>query len=90
MGIEIKIIFKGKVQGVFFRNHIRNHAQKLHLCGFAKNMSDGSVEVRAIGKQKALQQFLIKILQDPGMAQIVEYEKEFFEGSFSYEGFSIL
>ncbi len=44
----------GRVQGVFFRASTRNVALELGVCGYAKNLSDGSVEVHAEGNAAAV------------------------------------
>ena len=41
---------KGTVQGVFFRNFVKENAEKLKINGFVRNMEDKSVEVFAEGE----------------------------------------
>lgn len=41
----VKIIISGTVQGVFFRNFVKDNADKLHLRGFVRNVENGRVEV---------------------------------------------
>ena len=45
---------RGKVQGVWFRASTRAQAERLGLCGHARNLVDGSVEVLAIGDADAI------------------------------------
>ncbi|MEM4625523.1 MAG: acylphosphatase [Candidatus Pacearchaeota archaeon] len=40
-----KFIVKGNVQGVFFRNYIKDKASELDLKGFVRNLENGDVEV---------------------------------------------
>lgn len=49
-----RFVIVGRVQGVFFRASTREQAQRLKLCGYAKNLADGSVEVLACGADEAL------------------------------------
>lgn len=44
----------GVVQGVFFRASTREQALRLGLCGYAKNLADGAVEVLAVGEDDAV------------------------------------
>jgi acylphosphatase len=44
----------GTVQGVYFRHSARVEAERLALKGFARNLSDGSVEVLAQGGAAAV------------------------------------
>lgn len=46
----VKIIIKGTVQGVFFRNFIRDNANKLSLKGFVRNLESGNIEVFCEGE----------------------------------------
>jgi acylphosphatase len=45
---------EGRVQGVGFRWWTVREAQRLGLCGWARNRADGSVEVLAIGEAAAI------------------------------------
>jgi len=41
----VKIIIKGTVQGVFFRNFVKENADNLGLNGFVRNLENGTVEI---------------------------------------------
>ena len=62
--IEIHATIKGHVQGVGFRVTARQHAQRLGLVGTVRNLSDGSVELYAVGRRQAIQE-LLKVLAYP-------------------------
>ncbi len=49
-----RIIVKGKVQGVFYRQSTKEKAIALHLKGTVKNLSNGDVEVIATGAEENL------------------------------------
>lgn len=46
----------GRVQGVFFRASTREQAMRLGLTGYARNLSDGRVEVLICGEASAVGQ----------------------------------
>lgn len=48
----------GRVQGVFYRAHAQNEAQKLRLTGYAKNMPGGSVEILLQGPESQINAFI--------------------------------
>lgn len=48
----------GQVQGVGFRYGTRLEAQKHDLCGYAKNLDDGSVEIVACGEAQQVESLL--------------------------------
>lgn len=53
---EIKV--SGKVQGVFFRKYALQKAIALNLCGWVKNLPDGSLQILAEGTPEKLQQMI--------------------------------
>ncbi|MEP7097368.1 MAG: acylphosphatase, partial [Dokdonella sp.] len=55
MDAAVRFLISGTVQGVCFRASTRDQAQRLHLCGYTKNLSDGRVEVLAIGAPAAIE-----------------------------------
>lgn len=48
---------QGHVQGVFYRAHALEEAERLHLKGVIQNMPDGSVEATLQGEEADLKQF---------------------------------
>ncbi|MCK5099842.1 MAG: acylphosphatase, partial [Desulfobacteraceae bacterium] len=56
--IQIKVVVKGRVQGVFFRVETKNTADRLGLNGYVKNLSNGSVEAVFEGDQQAVTQMV--------------------------------
>ena len=65
-----RFIVSGKVQGVFFRASARDHALKLGLRGYAKNLADGRVEVLAAGDDAALDALTAWLREGPPMARV--------------------
>ncbi len=45
-----RCLVAGRVQGVFFRAAAREQAQRLGLTGYARNLSDGRIEILVCGK----------------------------------------
>ena len=48
----------GRVQGVFYRGAAAARARELGVCGYAKNLSDGRVEVLACGEEATVRKFI--------------------------------
>ncbi|MCS7240325.1 MAG: acylphosphatase [Candidatus Bipolaricaulota bacterium] len=81
---RVHIFVSGRVQGVFFRAHTRDLAQRLGLGGFVRNLPDGRVEVVAEGPEEKLQELIAFCHHGPPLAQVtgVEVHWEEFTGEF--------
>lgn len=66
----IKIIIFGKVQGVFFRNFIKEQADILEIKGFIRNIPDGNVEIIAQGDEIVLKELIKQAKIGPDFAKI--------------------
>jgi len=87
---EIYIIVSGKVQGVFFRATVKEIAEDLKLCGYAKNLKDGSVEIVAQGLEPDLEKFFKEIKNSPGNSQVSDCQVKMREGQVEFSNFKIL
>jgi acylphosphatase len=56
--IQLHIIVSGKVQGVGYRYFSQMKAVQYGVTGWAKSLSDGSVEIVAIGTTDQLEPFI--------------------------------
>lgn len=68
--IGLLAYISGRVQGVWFRRNTQEKAEKLNLSGFAKNLADGRVEVRAFGEQQAIEELISWLHQGPSLAKV--------------------
>jgi acylphosphatase len=73
---KIKIIVKGKVQGVGFRYYVLKKAHELDLTGYTRNLPDGSVETVAEGGASSISKFLDAVKKGPPSAEVVEIAVE--------------
>ena len=63
MVYRVSVTFKGKVQGVYFRQYTRRWAEMLSLSGYVRNMPDGTVLAVFEGQRQAIQE-IIRRLKD--------------------------
>lgn len=71
----VMFLVSGKVQGVFFRASTRREALELQLCGYAKNLADGRVEVLAYGEEAALGRLEEWLAHGPPAARVDELRR---------------
>ncbi|MGD0129732.1 Acylphosphatase [Acidobacteriia bacterium SbA2] len=65
-----KYVVSGRVQGVGFRFFVERWAGQLGICGYVKNLWDGTVEVYAIGDGDSHEQLKLRLAEGPGAARI--------------------
>jgi acylphosphatase len=69
---ELHAYVNGWVQGVGYRYFVVNNALALGLRGYARNLSDGSVEVLAQGARPKLEHLLALLQRGPAAAEVNE------------------
>jgi acylphosphatase len=79
-----KIIVKGTVQGVFFRQFVKDHADKLKLTGFVRNLDTGDVEIICEGEPDNIERLARFVRKGPEHSQIrgAEISERKWTGSF--------
>ena len=86
---QTKITLKGKVQGVFFRDFAKQHANKLGLKGYAKNLRNGNLRIVVVGPEKQVKEFTRTCKMGPVVSKVEEYEVITEPAEEEYEYFDI-
>ena len=63
--MAVLITIRGRVQGVGFRWWATGEARYLNLSGYAENLADGSVELRAQGEAEAVGRMIRLTIEQP-------------------------
>lgn len=66
----------GQVQGVFFRDSSREHAERLGLTGWVRNRDDGRVEIEVQGEPGNVEKFVAWTRQGPPAADVAAADLE--------------
>ena len=83
-------IVHGRVQGVYFRAFVHNHAEALGLNGYVRNLSGGSaIEVRAEGEKTKLEELLNYLNIGPPRAEVEHVETKWSEYTGSFKDFQL-
>jgi len=64
----------GRVQGVAFRHHTKVAARELGLCGWVRNLADGTVEVWIEGAPDAVESLCAWLEHGPPAARVTNVE----------------
>jgi acylphosphatase len=85
--IRRRLIVRGRVQGVFFRDSTREKAQAEGVGGRARNLDDGTVEVILEGPLDAVEEVIRFCREGSAQARVdsVEVNEESPEGLTSFE-----
>lgn len=84
--LRCRVLVSGFVQGVWFRDSARQQAERLGVAGWARNLSDGRVEVVAEGEPHAVSQLVAWCRVGPIRAEVsgIEVTEEPPEGLTSF------
>lgn len=74
--IARRLLIKGRVQGVFYRNWAVGAARELQLTGWVRNLRSGDVEALVIGEEDAVQSFIERCRSGPPAASVTSVEAE--------------
>ena len=87
-----RLLIRGRVQGVGYRDAAVQAAFELGVCGWVRNRPDGSVEALAQGEPEAIERFVAWCRRGPPLARVadvastdalVEQELDAFEMRFT-------
>ncbi|HEX5421231.1 MAG TPA: acylphosphatase [Gammaproteobacteria bacterium] len=73
---SVRYLVSGRVQGVFYRASTVREAVRLDLSGWARNLSDGRVEVVACGDPAALEALCEWLWHGPPSAEVTGLQVE--------------
>ena len=69
-GITQRIVARGRVQGVWFREAMRQEAERLGVTGWVRNRLDGSVEAVVHGSPEAVAEIIAWARRGPEAAEV--------------------
>ena len=63
-----RVIFEGRVQGVGFRYTVKDLSRGFDVCGWVKNLPDGTVELQVMGEPAEVDSFITEIAEESNVA----------------------
>ena len=83
-------LVRGRVQGVYFRQFVRNEALERGLTGYAYNRTDGSsVQVVSEGPKQELEALLVRLHVGPPAARVEAVDACWSEADGTFSGFRV-
>ncbi len=80
--ITRRLSIRGKVQGVYFRDSMRQQARRFDVTGWVRNRTDGSVEAVVSGEPKAVNRIIEWARHGPPTAKVTDVQVEEAQGPF--------
>ena len=78
-----RLRISGRVQGVYFRDSMRQQARQLGVNGWVRNRSDGTVEAMVHGEPAAVAKIIEWAQRGPATAKVTDVQVEEAQGQFS-------
>ena len=88
--MEIYCIVSGQVQGVRYRDYAQVSANELGLCGWVKNLNDGTVAVCAQGLPDTLKEYVEYLHEGSLSAKVEAVAIDWRTAKKVYDDFSII
>lgn len=70
--IRVHAIISGRVQGVFFRRETKKKADACEVCGWVKNLPDGTVEAVFEGRKSRVEEVIAWCRQGPPASKVTK------------------
>ena len=86
---RIRLIVRGRVQGVGFRYATCDEAKLLAVAGWVRNLANGSVEIVAEGPRKNLQMLAAWAHRGPSYARVDDVSEEWLVATGDLNDFAI-
>jgi len=87
--LSVRATVHGRVHGVFFRAFVEEHAQRLDLKGYVRNLPSGDVEVVAEGERERVKELVEYLKMGPPTAIVARVVANWSEHTGKYSNFRV-
>ena len=84
---QVVALARGRVQGVGYRAFCAYEGTRLGVTGYARNLPDGRVEVRAEGDESTLRQFIERLRAGPPLGRVDDVVFRWEQPTHEFKGF---
>ncbi|WXG40495.1 MAG: acylphosphatase [Candidatus Freyarchaeum deiterrae] len=89
MKVRAHVFVSGRVQGVYFRQHTKDEADRVGVNGWVRNLSDGRVEALIEGEKEKVEEMVQICRRGPPSAQVTDINVAFENYTGEFKNFSI-
>jgi acylphosphatase len=87
--VRRRVTFRGRVQGVYFRDTVRQIAKLYAVSGFVRNVGHDRVELQAEGLPEIVDAFVADVIAHPPPAAAVDGVESAPQQAIGDSGFSV-
>ena len=87
--IRAHVIISGRVQGVYFRGHIKDNAQSMGVSGWVRNLTNGNVEAVFEGETEDVRRMVTWCHKGPAAARVDDVKTEWHSPTMELSGFEL-
>jgi acylphosphatase len=88
--MQAHLFITGLVQGIGYRQFVKQNARKLGLTGWVKNVSDGSVAAVLQGKKEVIEQLIPLCRKGPLLSDVKDIQVSWEDDKEAYKDFIVL
>jgi acylphosphatase len=81
--VTLRLSIRGRVQGVGYRDAMRNEARRLGVTGWVRNRHDGSVEAVVQGPVESVEALMAWVHRGPPAAMVLRVEATPADGTYT-------
>jgi acylphosphatase len=89
MKVSADVIFRGRVQGVHFRDYTRRFARRKGVNGWVRNLADGTVEAIFEGEKENIEEVIRLLRDDQPFARVDRVDLTWSDFQNRFEKFDI-
>ena len=86
---RVRLLIRGRVQGVSYRQSAKDEAVRLGLSGWVQNLDDGRVEALAEGPRETLEAFVAWCRTGPPFAKVTDVATTWSDPTGEHAGFAV-
>jgi acylphosphatase len=88
--MQAHLIITGSVQGIGYRQFVKQNARKLGLTGWVKNLANGSVEAVVQGNKEVINQLISLCRKGPFLSEVKDVQISWDDTDTMFSDFVVL
>ncbi len=89
MHVRARVLFHGRVQGVYFRANCEENASSLGLAGYVRNLPEGGVEAVFEGDRAVIEEAIEWNRSSQPAARVTSVEVDWGPATGEFRGFAV-